>query len=93
MSFLALGRGLVYRYDGSLWVPMPQHEPHLELPSKTLVYAEFAHEIYGSSPSNQMVIDAFHIIDALILGGVDLRTMHYTQRYVLFVMTVAYKLW
>ncbi len=52
----------------------------LELCKETLVYGEFVDEIYGKKP-NQLIQKCFHIIDALIVGGVDLRKMHYTSRY------------
>lgn len=51
------------------------------MPSNTLVYGEFGNEIYGNSGAEQTVIPVFHIIDALMLGGMDLRNVHCTQRY------------
>src|SRR5689334_15361252 len=78
--YMSLGQSLVYRYEGSQWIIITQNEPLLEMPSKTLVYGEFVHEVYGYAASDQRIIEAFHIIDGLQLGGVDLRNMHYTQR-------------
>lgn len=89
----ALGQSMVYRYQGVQWVLLAQNEPLLELPSKTLVYGEFSHEIYGRAVSDQRVIESFHIIDALSLGGVDIRNMHYTQRYVPYSTTYDSKIY
>ncbi|XP_021945324.1 cap-specific mRNA (nucleoside-2'-O-)-methyltransferase 1 isoform X2 [Folsomia candida] len=78
--YLSLGQGSLYRYHESQWVSVPQFAQKLLMPSNTLVYGEFGNEIYGNSGAEQTVIPVFHIIDALMLGGMDLRNVHCTQR-------------
>lgn len=38
-------------------------------------------EIYGKKP-NQALVRTFHIVDAMVLGGTDIRGLHYTARYI-----------
>jgi hypothetical protein len=73
----------VYRFVGGMWVfPTELGEDEdqtLDLPRGTLVYGEIVREIQGKRP-NQRTTQVFHIIDALSLGGLDIRLQHYTQR-------------
>ncbi|CAL8111218.1 unnamed protein product [Orchesella dallaii] len=75
--YLSMGRERIYRLDGKKWTLLSEK---LELCKNTLVYGEFVEEIYGKKPT-QKVVRTFHIIDAMVLGGKDVRALHYTQRH------------
>jgi len=82
MMDTATGGYLVYKWTSrnQMWIlAVPHNDKRLELPAKTLVYGEMVKEISGSK-SNQIITTTFHIIDALLLGGKDVRFAHYTQR-------------
>ncbi|ODN01402.1 Cap-specific mRNA (nucleoside-2'-O-)-methyltransferase 1 [Orchesella cincta] len=73
----AMGRDRIYRLDGKNWTFLREK---LELCKNTLVFGEFVDEIHGKKPS-QKIVRTFHIVDALVLGGKDVRALHYTQRH------------
>jgi len=79
MFYVATGRDMVYQWKSQMWIFVVLSYKRLELPAQTLVYGEFANEIFGTEP-NQVIKKAFYIIDALFLGGKDVRNVHYTQR-------------
>lgn len=51
----------------------------IEIPPRTLLYAEIVKEYIGES-KKQRSITAIHIIDAIFLGGVDVRKLHLVDR-------------
>ncbi|KAK1130818.1 hypothetical protein K0M31_018927 [Melipona bicolor] len=76
--YMGMGRGNVYRYVRNTW----QHidDIKIELPPNTLVYAEVVYEMVKEFKHQQKVL-ALHIIDALYLGGEDVRGKYITDRY------------
>jgi hypothetical protein len=71
-----MGLNRVYRFEQFVWrdVQFP-----LELTENTCVYGEFVFEVSRSDKTRKI---AFHIIDAFVLGGKDIRSLHYIQRQV-----------
>ncbi|XP_038104568.1 cap-specific mRNA (nucleoside-2'-O-)-methyltransferase 1 [Culex quinquefasciatus] len=75
--FLGRGGKDVFYFDKNFWNRL--QDAHLELPPKTLVYGEVVKELQGEGRS-QVAIHAFHIIDGLMLGGVDIRRLPLAER-------------
>ncbi|XP_054262989.1 cap-specific mRNA (nucleoside-2'-O-)-methyltransferase 1-like isoform X1 [Macrosteles quadrilineatus] len=77
--FVGLGRNRVYRstVGGKYWKKVEQSG--LELSPGTLVLGEMVQEVLGESKS-QVKKTAFHIVDAVSLGGEDVSRKHYTDR-------------
>ncbi|EEC02853.1 hypothetical protein IscW_ISCW017275 [Ixodes scapularis] len=78
--FLGLGRKHVYQWTGDTkeqWKKPVQET--LELPADTLFYGEVVQEFEGEG-RHQKRFNTVHIIDALVLGKVDVRDMHYDER-------------
>ncbi|GBM25579.1 Cap-specific mRNA (nucleoside-2'-O-)-methyltransferase 1, partial [Araneus ventricosus] len=75
--FIGLGKSNIYQYDpnSSKWLKL---EPVLELPANTLFYGELIQELKGESRA-QRRISALHIIDAIFLGGNDVRAFHFEK--------------
>lgn len=76
MFYLGLGRSNVFRMERGIWV---REQISLELPPDTLVYAEMASELRGEYKS-QHKTHALHILDAYLLGGVDVSQLHLSDR-------------
>lgn len=82
--FLGMGRLKVFRLTpssrgGHHWVRIPQDTLKFELPLGTLIYGEVVEEKRGEARSMRRVT-GFHIIDALYLGGEDIRTIDFKTR-------------
>ncbi|XP_072031991.1 cap-specific mRNA (nucleoside-2'-O-)-methyltransferase 1-like [Amphiura filiformis] len=77
---LGLGRSHVYQWDGkpsSRWKKLDGCNLHL--PGDTLFEAELLQELKGEG-YGQRRMQALHIIDAMWLGGTDIRNLHFTER-------------
>ncbi|XP_055605255.1 cap-specific mRNA (nucleoside-2'-O-)-methyltransferase 1 [Uranotaenia lowii] len=75
-----LGRGgkdVLHLDKKGRWVPL--EKLYLELSPRTLVYAEIVCEYLGSGKSLR-TIRSFHIIDGIMLGGVDIRKYSLEER-------------
>ncbi|XP_032517656.2 cap-specific mRNA (nucleoside-2'-O-)-methyltransferase 1 [Danaus plexippus] len=75
--FIACGGKQVYQLDGTNWRNVA--DLHLTLPAHTLLYGEIVREYRGEG-NNQMHNKALHVIDALMLGGIDISLMPLTDR-------------
>jgi len=71
---VGMGGCSVMRYERGFWKSMQFNIP---LPKDTVVYAELVVEVSVDLTTR---VSAFHIIDGFILGGKDIRSLHYTQR-------------
>jgi cap1 methyltransferase len=75
-----MGRGgkdvQVYNQKTGSW---SQSFHRIELPQDTLIYAEIVRELQGEGKS-QTSIYALHIIDAISLGGIDIRKKSLSER-------------
>ncbi|XP_021965422.1 cap-specific mRNA (nucleoside-2'-O-)-methyltransferase 1 [Folsomia candida] len=80
--FLSLGGYSLFKYNGTGWTSASTQAKALSImmPSKTLFYGEFGLEVRERSGPVENFDMVLHIIDALMLGGMDLRNMHYTRR-------------
>lgn len=76
--FMSRGNGDVYKYtDQKCWAPLT--EIFVEIPPKSLFYGEIAKELNGEGGAQTMVY-ALHIIDAIMLGGMDVRSYKLSRR-------------
>lgn len=77
---LALGKGYNYRWDGTslIFNRLPE-SLKVSLPPDTLVYVEVVNEMQGEGKAQRKNV-MIHIIDALILGGKDVRQEPYEER-------------
>jgi cap1 methyltransferase len=77
--YLSLGGTKVYHYSGSgnKW---EETDKKIELSDNTLVYADIVEEIVIFE-DKQIITSALNIIDAIILGGKDVRTLPYSERH------------
>ena len=80
--FLGMGRQKVFKLTpsnrgGYAW--MPFNLAKFELASGTLLYGEVVEEKRGEARSMRRVM-AFHVIDALYLGGEDVRDVDFKAR-------------
>lgn len=71
------GRDVLMLTPNGSWVALP--ELHVELAPNTLVYAEVVRELAGEGRS-QTCTHALHIIDAIRLGGIDVRAKPLRER-------------
>lgn len=81
---MGLGRSNIYKWDGkpnylsaTRWRKLENF--NLELPRDTLIEVEIVQELRGEG-KGQRKATAVHIIDAVILGGKDVRSLHYHER-------------
>lgn len=82
--FMGLGRSNIYKWDGkpnyrssTRWHKL--ENCNLELPRDTLIEVEMVQELRGEGKGQRRVV-AVHIVDAVILGGKDVRNMPYQER-------------
>ncbi|RVE50848.1 hypothetical protein evm_004415 [Chilo suppressalis] len=75
--FIGCGGKQVFQLEGSIWKIAADLK--LTLPAKTLIYAEVIKEFKGEGIS-QRFCKALHIIDAMMLGGVDISYLPLTER-------------
>lgn len=71
------GRDVLMLQPNGSWTALP--ELHVEITPNTLVYAEVVRELSGEGRS-QTVTHALHLIDAIRLGGVDVRNKSLPER-------------
>ena len=71
-----LGEREVYRFGGSKWIKI--NDP-VELAANTIVYGDIVDEI-SILESKQITTTGFQIIDALVLGGKDVRNLPFEER-------------
>ena len=78
MLLTGLGRNNVFRWDISKcrWLKLTEN---VELVRDTLIYGELIQELRGEGRS-QKRSSALHIVDAVILGGVDVSKLHLKER-------------
>lgn len=74
--FLSLGETEVYRFGGSKWSKI---EDKIELAANTLVYGDIVDET-AIHEAKQVTTTGFQIIDALVLGGKDVRNLPHPER-------------
>lgn len=81
---MGLGRSNVYKWDGKpnyrssiRWHKLENF--NLELPRDTLIEVEIVQELRGEGKGQRRAA-AVHIVDAVILGGKDVRSKHYHER-------------
>ncbi|XP_053685471.1 cap-specific mRNA (nucleoside-2'-O-)-methyltransferase 1 [Sabethes cyaneus] len=77
--FIGRGGNVILQHNASNGAWTALKDVHLELPAKTLIYGEIVNELHGEGRS-QITIQAFHIIDGIILGGVDIRKWSLVER-------------
>lgn len=68
---------LYYNHSSRTWIQVS--DLHLEITPRTLIYAEIVKEFIEEG-KKQRSISALHIIDAICLGGTDVRKLHLTER-------------
>ena len=77
---LGLGRSRVYRLEsGSGYWRRMEDGLKFELAPNTLLYCEIVKEYRGEGKSQRRVVGV-QVIDGLVLGGEDIRTLHYMER-------------
>ncbi len=76
--YAGAGRSRIYQFNGNQW-ELLKHFQKFEMTEDTLVYGEIVTEYFGDVP-NQRSQTTFHIIDGLILGGTDIRTLSLEER-------------
>uniref|UniRef100_A0A1E1W069 Uncharacterized protein n=1 Tax=Pectinophora gossypiella TaxID=13191 RepID=A0A1E1W069_PECGO len=67
----------VYQLEGIRWKNVV--DLHVTLPAKTLLYGEVVKEFRGEG-SKQVYSKALHVIDAMVLGGIDISHLPLTER-------------
>lgn len=77
--FLSGGRRQIYQWTGISTDQWKKVSENLELPADTLFYGEMVQEFEGEG-RQQKRFNTIHIIDALVLGKVQVKDMHYEQR-------------
>ncbi|CAG5045967.1 unnamed protein product [Parnassius apollo] len=75
--FLGCGGKRVCQLESNGWKNVL--DLHITIPAKTLFYGEIVKEYHGQG-LHQMFNKAIHIIDALMLGGIDISNMSLTER-------------
>lgn len=75
--FMSKGNRDVYKYENKTWSPVT--EVFVEMPPNTFIYGEIAKELDGEGGSQTMVY-ALHIIDGMVLGGIDIRNLPLQMR-------------
>ncbi|KAK3921395.1 Cap-specific mRNA (nucleoside-2'-O-)-methyltransferase 1 [Frankliniella fusca] len=76
--FLGCGRHKVFYLHNRRWSKLPG-TIKLELSAKTLLLGEIVKEIKGER-QRQVWIYTLHIVDAICLGGIDIRHLHIEER-------------
>lgn len=76
--FLGCGRHKVFYLQNRRWSKLPG-TIKLELSANTLLLGEIVKEIKGER-QRQVWIYTLHIVDAVCLGGIDIRHLHITER-------------
>ncbi|XP_031559372.1 cap-specific mRNA (nucleoside-2'-O-)-methyltransferase 1-like [Actinia tenebrosa] len=80
---LGVGRSVVYKwngkpnYSGSRWSKLDKCTT--AIPKDTLIDAEIVSELQGEG-KGQRRSTAIHILDVIVLGGIDVRDKHQTER-------------
>jgi len=74
--FMCLGGNQIFKYQDGDWKQITEN---LELMNNTLVYADLVDEI-EIKEGKQIMWSGFHIIDALILGGTNVRDLPSNER-------------
>lgn len=79
---LGLGRSRIFKWDGipknkKQWQKL--ENINLEIPKETLIEVEIVDEMRGEGKGQRRRV-VIHVIDALVLGGKDIRNRHYTHR-------------
>jgi len=72
-----MGNEKVLRFTGGQWKSLSVD--HVELADHTLVYADIVDEITHLD-GKQLIVTAFHIIDGILLGNKDIRSLPYNER-------------
>lgn len=76
--FLSKGNRDIYKYcDNKAWQLIT--DVCIEMAPNTLIYGEIAKELTGEG-LKQTVVHALHIIDAMVLGGTDIRSLPFLKR-------------
>ncbi|KAJ2949161.1 hypothetical protein O0L34_g6102 [Tuta absoluta] len=75
--FIGCGGKQVYQLEGTKWKNVV--DLHITMPAKTLIYGEVVKEYRGQG-NNQIYSKALHVIDAMVLGGVDISHLPLTER-------------
>lgn len=75
--FIGCGGKQVFQLESNSWRTVV--DLHLTLPAKTLIYGEVVKEYRGQG-NNQIYSKSLHIIDALMLGGIDISGDSLTER-------------
>nr|XP_034832384.1 cap-specific mRNA (nucleoside-2'-O-)-methyltransferase 1 isoform X1 [Maniola hyperantus]XP_034832385.1 cap-specific mRNA (nucleoside-2'-O-)-methyltransferase 1 isoform X1 [Maniola hyperantus] len=75
--FISCGGKQVYQLKDTIWRNLANSQ--IILPAKTLLYGEIVREYVGLG-SKQMHTKALHVIDAMMLGGVDVSSCSLTDR-------------
>jgi cap1 methyltransferase len=76
--FMSKGNAAVYKYTNNhTWEPLT--EIFVEITPNTLFYGEIVKELTGEGGAQTMVY-AMHIIDGIVLGGVDIRNFKLEKR-------------
>ncbi|XP_026734620.1 cap-specific mRNA (nucleoside-2'-O-)-methyltransferase 1 isoform X2 [Trichoplusia ni] len=75
--FIGCGGKQVFQLEANSWRTVV--DLHITLPAKTLIYGEVVKEYRGEG-NNQMYSKSLHIIDALMLGGIDISGESLTDR-------------
>ena len=78
--FLGLGRSRVYRLEASGFWRRLEDGLKFELAPNTLLYGEIVKEYRGEGKSQRRVVGV-HVIDGLVLGGEDIRHLHFMERH------------
>ncbi|XP_014367427.2 cap-specific mRNA (nucleoside-2'-O-)-methyltransferase 1 [Papilio machaon] len=77
--FLGCGGKRVFQLDKTGWRNLGDLQTFINLPPKTLFYGELVKEYCGQG-LNQHFNKAIHVIDAIMLGGIDISHMSLTDR-------------
>nr|XP_053609664.1 cap-specific mRNA (nucleoside-2'-O-)-methyltransferase 1 isoform X2 [Plodia interpunctella] len=75
--FLGCGGRQVYQLEENGWRPVT--ELQRAIPAKTLIYGEIVKE-YSGEGNQQMHSKALHVIDGMVLGGVDISYLPLSHR-------------
>lgn len=76
---LGMGRSQIYTWGGRPTDRWTKLDLKTELPRDTLLSVEIVNELKGEGKA-QRKISAIHILDVLVLNGMDVRPQHFNQR-------------
>ncbi|KAJ8045693.1 Cap-specific mRNA (nucleoside-2'-O-)-methyltransferase 1 [Holothuria leucospilota] len=80
MFLLAAGGSHVFCWSSGIYCKWKKLDRcHINLPADTLCEVEILEELRGEG-AGQRKISAVHIMDAMVLGGEDVRNLHFTER-------------